>query len=247
MFYNTQLYNDTKYLPVKEEPDYTYSNAIFTDAQNIIGQRRKQLQKDTVRHVNSAYNFIDINLTRRDARNLLTAVYNDFAYDKFNPDVPQPIYSDNGSQNAVRTYAASFFNYDGTHVFPVFNPTMQGLKYKGSVNAYADLSSVTGMKPNWAYIVASDYTVSHYAGDIYYWNGSAWTLEGANNTDLLDAFTGAWDRMKTYITTNVTPDAEHTAMINGLFDDCLKDNVLRPETLIFGSLVESIAHQLNGT
>ena len=246
MFYNTQLYNDTKYLPVKEEPDYTYSNAVFTDAQAIIQQRRKQLQKDTVRHVNSAYNFIDINLTRRDARNLLTAVYNDFAYDKFNPDVPQPIYSDNGSQNAVRTYAASFFNYDGTHVFPVFNPTMQGLKYKGSVNAYADLSSVTGMKPNWAYIVASDYTVSHYAGDIYYWNGSAWTLEGANNTDLLDAFTGAWDRMKTYITTNVTPDAEHTAMINGLFDDCLKDNVLRPETLIFGSLVESIAHQFNG-
>ena len=52
--------------------------------------------------------------------------------------------------------------------------------------------------------------------------------------------------MKTYITTNVTPDAEHTAMINGLFDDCLKDNVLRPETLIFGSLVESIAHQFNG-
>ena len=246
MFYNTQLYNDTKYLPVKEEPDYTYSNGVFLDAQAIIQQRRKQLQKDTVRFVNATYNFIDINLSRRDARNLLTAVYNDFAYDKFNPDIPQPAYSDNGSQNAVRTYTASFFNYDGTHVFPVFNPTMQGLKYKGSVNTYADLSSITGMKPNWAYIVASDYATNFYAGDIYYWNGSAWTLEGANNTDLLDAFTGAWDRMKTYITTNVSPDAEHTAMINGLFDDCLKDNVLRPETLIFGSLVESIAHQFNG-
>ena len=248
MFYNTQLYNDTKYLPVKEEPDYTYSNAIFTDAQSIIEQRRKQLQRDTVRHVNSAYNFIDINLTRRDARNLLTAVYNDFAYDKFNPDVAAPTYSDNGSQNSVRTYCASFFNYDGTHVFPVFNPTMQGLKYKGSVNAYADLSSITGMKPNWSYIVATDYATNFYAGDIYYWNGTTqlWTLEGANNTDLLDAFTGAWDKMKTYITTNISPDAEHTAMINGLFDDCLKDNVLRPETLIFGSLVESIAHQFNG-
>ena len=246
MFYNTQLYNDTKYLPVKEEPDYTYSNGVFLDAQAIIQQRRKQLQKDTVRFVNATYNFIDINLSRRDARNLLTAVYNDFAYDKFNPDIPQPSYSDNGSQNSVRTYTASFFNYDGTHVFPVFNPTMQGLKYKGSVNTYADLSSVTGQKPNWAYIVATDYATNFYSGDIYYWNGSAWTLEGANNTDLLDAFTGAWDRMKTYITTNVSPDAEHTAMINGLFDDCLKDNVLRPETLIFGSLVESIAHQFNG-
>ena len=246
MFYNTQLYNDTKYLPVKEEPDCTYSNGVFLDAQAIIQQRRKQLQKDTVRFVNATYNFIDINLSRRDARNLLTAVYNDFAYDKFNPDIPQPSYSDNGSQNSVRTYTASFFNYDGTHVFPVFNPTMQGLKYKGSVNTYADLSSVTGQKPNWAYIVATDYATNFYSGDIYYWNGSAWTLEGANNTDLLDAFTGAWDRMKTYITTNVSPDAEHTAMINGLFDDCLKDNVLRPETLIFGSLVESIAHQFNG-
>ena len=247
IFYNTQLYNDTKYLPVLEEPNYTIaSSATFIDAQNIIGQRRSLLQKDTVRHVNAAYNFIDANLTRRDARNLLTAVYNDFAYDKFNPDIPQPSYSDNGSQNAVRTFTASFFNYDGTHVFPVFNPQMQGLKYKGSVNTFADLSSITGMKPNYAYIVATDLTVSNFAGDIYYWNGSAWTLEGTNDTTLLDAFVGSWDRMRDYIVTNLSPDAEHTAMINGLFNDCLKDNVLRPETLIFGSLVESIAHQFNG-
>ena len=247
IFYNTQLYNDTKYLPVLEEPNYTIaSSATFIDAQNIIGQRRSSLQKDTVRHVNAAYNFIDANLTRRDARNLLTAVYNDFAYDKFNPDIPQPSYSDNGSQNAVRTFTASFFNYDGTHVFPVFNPQMQGLKYKGSVNTFADLSSITGMKPNYAYIVATDLTVSNFAGDIYYWNGSAWTLEGTNDTTLLDAFVGSWDRMRDYIVTNLSPDAEHTAMINGLFNDCLKDNVLRPETLIFGSLVESIAHQFNG-
>ena len=246
IFYNTQLYNDTKYLPVLQEPDYTYSDAVFTDAQLVIDQRRKSLQKDTVRFVNSEYNFLDVNLTRRDARNLLTAVYNDFAYDKFNPDVPQPTYSDNGSQNAVRTFTASFFNFDGTHVFPVFNPTMQGLKYKGSVNTFSDLSNVTGMKPNYAYIVATDLAVSNFAGDIYYWNGTQWTLEGTNNTDLLDSFTGAWDRMRDYIITNMSPDAEHTAMINGLFNDCLKDNVLRPETLIFGSLVESIAHQFNG-
>ena len=246
IFYETQLYNDTKYLPVKEEPDYSYSATTFVDAQNVLQTRRKQLQKDTVRYVNATYNFLDINLTRRDASNLLTAVYNDFAYDKFNPDVPQPSYSDNGSQNAVRTFTASFFNYDGTHVFPVFNPTMQGLKYKGSVNSYSDLGNVTGMKPNYAYIVATNLAVSNYAGDIYYWNGTTWVLEGANNTDLLDSFTGAWDRMRDYIITNLSPDAEHTAMINGLFNDCLKDNVLRPEVLVFGSLVESIAHQFNG-
>ena len=246
IFYKTQIFNDTKYLPVKTEPDYTYSEAPFTDAQAIIEQRRKQLQKDTVRFVNAEYDFIDINLTRRDARNLLTAVYNDFAYDKFDPDVPVPSYSDNGSQNAVRTYTSSFFDYDGTHVFPVFNPTMQGLKYKGSVAQLSDLASITGMKPNYAYIVATDLTTSFYAGNIYYWDGSTWVLEGANNTDLLDAFVGAWDRMRDYIVNNISPNSEHSLMVEGLFNDCLKDNILRPQTLIFGSLVESIAHQFNG-
>jgi hypothetical protein len=133
-------------------------------------------------------------------------------------------------------------------VFPVFNPSDStlGLKYKGSVNAYSDLGNLTGMKPKWSYIVATDYATNFYAGDIYYWNGSTWVGAGTNNTDLLDAFTGAWSRMKTYINTNLSPDVEHQNMVTGLFDDCLKDNVLRPETLVFGSLVESIAHQFNG-
>ena len=248
IFYKTQVFNDTKYLPVKIEPDYAYSQAVFTDAQAVIGQRRKSLQKDTVRYVNAAYDFIDIPLTRRDARNLLTAVYNDFAYDKFDPDVAAPTYSDNGSQNAVRTFTASFFNYDGTHVFPVFNPTRQGLKYKGSVEQLSDLSSITGMKPNWAYIVATDYSTNFYAGNIYYWdnNISDWVLDGANNTDLLDAFVGSWNRMRDYIVNNLSPNSEHSLMVEGLFNDCLIDNVLRPQTLIFGALVESIAHQFNG-
>ena len=243
IFYKTQLYSDTKYLPVKEEPDYTYSNSTFTDAQNIIAQRRKSLTKDTVRHVNSAYNFIDINLTRRDARNLITALQNDFKYEDAQAVVPG--YQSNGSQQSVRTFAATLFDFDGTHVFPVFNPTMQGLKYKGSINTVGDLP-LSGMKPNWAYIVATDYATNYYAGDIYYFNGTTWIGAGTNNTDLLDAFTGAWDRMRTYITTNLSPDSEHSLMIEGLLNDCLKDNVLRPETLIFGSLVESIAHQFNG-
>ena len=246
IFYKTQIFKDTKYLPVKTEPDYEYSPSVFTDAQAVIQQRRKELQKDTVRYVNATYDFLDINLTRRDARNLLTAVINDFAYDKFDPDVPVPTYSDNGSQNAVRTFTASFFNYDGTHVFPVFNPTRQGLKYKGSVAQLSDLASITGQKPNWAYIVATDLSTSFYAGNIYYWNGSTWVLEGANNTDLLDAFVGSWDRMRDYIVNNLSPNSEHDLMVEGLFNDCLKDNVLRPETLVFGALVESIAHQFNG-
>ena len=246
IFYKTQLYNDTKYLPVKEEPDYTYSESTFVDALNIIGQRREGLQKDTVRFVNAAYDFIDINLTRRDARNLLTAVQNDFKYEDL--QVPVPSYTSNGNQNAVRTFTSSLFDYDGTHVFPVFNPSdaTLGLKYKGSVNDVADLGSITGMKPNWAYIVATDYATNYYAGDIYYWNGIQFINAGANNTDLLDAFVGSWDRMRTYIVNNLSPDGDHSAMVEGLFNDCLKDNVLRPNTLVFGSLVESIAHQFNG-
>ena len=246
IFYKTQIFKDTKYLPVKTEPDYEYSPSVFTDAQSVLEQRRKQLQKETVRYVNATYDFIDINLTRRDARNLLTALVNDFAYDKFDPDVPTPTYTDNGSQNAIRTYTASFFNFDGTHVFPVFNPTRKGLKYKGSVAQLSDLASITGQKPNWAYIVATDLTTSFYAGNIYYWNGSTWVLDGANNTDLLDAFVGSWNRMRDYIVNNLSPNSEHTLMIEGLFNDCLIDNVLRPETLLFGALVESIAHQFNG-
>ena len=244
IFYNTQLYNDTKYLPVKEEPDYTYSVATFTDALNVIEQRKKNLQKDTVRFVNATYDFIDINLTRRDASNLLTAVMNDFKYEDL--QVPAPSYTTNGNQNAVRTFTSSLFNYDGTHVFPVFNAPIQGLKYKGSVNDVADLGSLTGMKPNWAYIVATDYSTNFYAGDIYYWNGIQFVNAGPNNTDLLDAFTGSWDRMRTYLVNNLSPDGDHSAMIEGLFNECLKDNVLRPNTLVFGSLVESIAHQFNG-
>ena len=244
IFFLTQINNDTKYLPVKTEPDYSYSDAVFTDAQDILAQRRKGLQKDTVRYVNATYNFLDINLTRRDARNLLTALQNDFKY--VDTQAVGPSYQTNGNQNAIRTFTATFFDYDGTHVFPVFNPTMQGLKYKGSVVDVAALSSITGQKPNWAYIVATDFTTNLYAGNIYYWNGSTWVLEGANNTDLLDAFTGSWDRMRDYLVNNLSPDSDHTAMIQALFDNCLKSNVLKPDTLVFGSLVESIAHQFNG-
>ena len=246
IFYETQLYNDTKYLPILEEP--TYLDPIFEDAKNIIGQRRTELQYQTVGFVGKTYKYIDINLTRRDAKNLLTAVSNDFKYEKFNPDILTPTYQDEGSSNAVMTYTAAFFDWNGRHNFPVFNPTSQGLKYQGSVAQLSDLSGITGMKPNQAYIVASDYATNYYAGNIYYWDGNIndWVLDGANNTDLLDAFTGAWDRMRTNIVNNYSPNSEHSLMVEGLFNDCLKDNVLRPNTLIFGSLVESIAHQFNG-
>jgi hypothetical protein len=243
IFYKTQLYNDTKELPLLEEP--TYLNPVFTDAKNILGQVREALQYETVSFVGKTYKFIDLNLTRRDAKNLLTAVSNDFKYQKYDPDVAAPTYTDFGSSNATMTYTAAFFDFKGAHVFPVFNPTLQGLKYQGSVAQLSDLSAITGMKLNHSYIVATDYATNYYAGNIYYWNGTTWALEGANNTDLLDAFTGAWDRMRNYIV-GIAPNSQHALMVEGLFNDCVKDNILRPNTLVFGSLVESIAHQFNG-
>ena len=247
IFYKTQIYNDTKYLPAKEEPNYDYSGADFIDAQAVIKQNRETLAFDTVRYVGSTYKYIDINLTRRDARNLLTAIQNDFKYENVN--VPAPSYQTNGNSNATMTYTAAFFDFNGRHVFPVFNPTNPGLKYQGSVQGPVSngaLAALTGMKPNHAYIVADDMTVSHFAGTVYYWDGTQWQLDGPNNTDLLDSFTGAWEQMRSYIVGNLSPDGDHSAMLNGLFNDCLKGNILRPDTLTFGSLVESIAHQFNG-
>ena len=244
IFYSTQLYNDTKYLPLLEEP--TYLNPVFADAQNILAQQRQALQYQTVGYVGKTYKFIDLNLTRRDAKNLLTAVTNDFKYQKYDSTIATPTYTDAGSSNATMTYTAAFFDFQGRHVFPVFNPTKQDLKYQGSVSLLSDLAAKTGMKLNHSYIVATDYATNYYAGNIYYWNGTTWVLDGVNNTDLLDAFTGAWDRMRTNIVTNYSPDSQHSLMVEGLFNDCLKDNILRPRTLVFGSLVESIAHQFNG-
>lgn len=248
IFYLTQIYKDTKYLPVKQEPDYEYAGDEFVNAQFILEENKIYLAFDTVRYVSAEYGFINLPLTRRDAANLLRAVSNDFRYEDGQKFLA-PSYSGSiaiGSQNATRTFVTGFFDWKGQHTFPVFNSTKQELKYKGSVAALGDLASITGQKPNQAYIVATDYATNYYAGNIYYWNGSSWILDGPNNTELLDAFTGSWDRMRTYIVNNLSPNSAHSLMIEGLFNDCIKDNILRPNVLIFGSLVESIAHQFNG-
>jgi len=133
----------------------------------------------------------------------------------------------------------------------VFNPQTQGLIFKGTVadisarNALQSDPNVT-LKKNHAYIVSTDANVNFYAGTIYYWNGSAWIDDGPNNTDLLYAFYATWDHMRDFIKTNYAPDADHETFIDLLFNECLKDNVLKPDVLTFGSLVESIAHQFNG-
>jgi len=252
IFYLTQINNDTTYLPVKEEPDYSWIPDIVSDVSSILEFNKIDLAFDTVRYVNATYKYIDINLTRRDGLNLLKAIEQDFK--TLNPQGPPASddYLENGDRQRTRAYTAALFDFNGNQAFPVFNATTPGLRYQSSVQRSAgDATDVDGAipladrKPYYAYIVATDLNTSFYAGDIYYWDGTQWIFDGPNNTDLLDAFTGAWERMRDYLVT-LSPDADHTAMINGLIDDCLIDNVLRPETLTFGSLVESIAHQFNG-
>ena len=183
-------------------------------------------------------------MTRRDAGNLLQTIVNDVKF--INPNTNQ-----RGSTKATRTFSQSFFDQKGQHVFPVFNSTTSGLSFKGVVpdisarNALQSDPNVS-LKKNHAYIVSTDTNVNFYAGTIYYWNGSAWIDDGANNTDLLYAFYATWDRIRDFIIANYSPDALHSSFIEILFNECLKDNILRPNVLTFGSLVESIAHQFNG-
>jgi len=238
MFYETLINNDTKYLDVREEPDLDWVGIDYTNALNVLKQRKIELSFDVVKYVNATYKYIDIPLTRRDTINFLTAFTNDFLY-------TNPSAGTTGSQQATRTFAASFFDYKGDHVFPVFNSNTPYLKFKGTKANIGELPGIGQALVNDAYIVADDISVSYYKGDIYYWNGAIWFNDGPNNTNLLDAFVSSFVKIRDVVST-YTVDPTTILMIQGLIDDCIIDNLLRPDTLVFGSLVESIAHQFNG-
>jgi hypothetical protein len=113
-----------------------------------------------------------------------------------------------------------------------------------------DPASADFSQKKWdTFIASTNNNGNRYVGDIHYWTGTTWSAAGAvgaNNTDLLDSFTGAWTQMKTYINNNIAPDQEHRDMVTELIDNVIIDSVIRPDFLVFGSLVESIAHQFNG-
>ena len=241
IFYYSLINNTTKDLPVKEQPPIGWVTKDFVDAQNVLAENRVDLAADTVRFVGSEYRYVDLYLSRRDAGNIIQALVNDFEFINTSPASGK-----GGSSKSTLTVTASFFDYKGELVFPVFNPNASGLIFKGSLENVAARNALTDQKPNWAYIVADNYAVNHWEGTVYYWDGNAWVNAGANNTDLLESFVGCWDKMRSYIVAELAPDVDHENMVNALMNTCLKDNILRPDTLIFGALVESIAHQFNG-
>lgn len=80
-----------------------------------------------------------------------------------------------------------------------------------------------------------------YKGDrVFDPNGYA----GVGKT-LLNSFTISFDRMRNYIVNNFSPTVAETAMLDGLVTDVTKQTIISPQTLNFGSLIESLGHQFN--
>jgi hypothetical protein len=219
------------YLPAAQEPDLSWVNTTFVNNREIINDNIANLQRTTIAYVNSEYDFIDETLTRRDALNFLRSITNDFR---------------EGTQTGTRIFTSGLFNYRGKHVFSVFNPTTVGLNYVGSVAGpgTANLPAGATVEINDAYIVYSS-VANVYDGTIYYWDGSAWTSDGANDITLLNAFTDSWDRMRNTIKADFSLTAGEEAMLDGLIDDVLIASVRNPRIINFGSLVESLSHQFN--
>jgi hypothetical protein len=220
--------NSLQELPGARKPDLSWVSTVYRNSKEVIEKNVKSLKKLTVAFVNSEYNFIDDSLTRRDARNLITAISNDFKL---------------GRQTGTRIFTAGLFNFQGKHVFSVFNPNTVGLNYIGSYASTTAVSATT-VNVNDAIIV---YTSPNnlYEGTVYYSNGSAWVSDGANDIDLLNAFTGSFNHIRTYIKDNITTSAANETMLDGLIDDVLIDSVRNPNIINFGSLVESLSHQFN--
>lgn len=69
--------------------------------------------------------------------------------------------------------------------------------------------------------------------------------ESAGSGTLLEAFVDSFNFIRTFIEDNLITTGGETIMLNGLLDEVLVRTLSDPETLTFGSLIESIAHQFN--
>ena len=225
-------YNDLQYIQAPIIPDTSWVDIDYINARDVIDANTEELKKKIVGFVNSEFNFIDVNLTRRDTRNLLTSISNDIR---------------TGGQTGTRIFAAGLFSFKGTHVFSVFNPSRPGLKLIDRV-VDGNLPDGSTNDINDAYIVyPSGQTgqINTYDGNIYYWNGEAFVVDGANDVDLLNSFTRSFEHIADYINTNVITDENYRQKIDTLVNDVLIASLHNPRVIRFGSLVESLSHQFN--
>jgi hypothetical protein len=209
-----------------------YANTVaqsITDArEDIINDMWEQVFGTFVEGLN--YN-INEEFTRRDASNFLQAIYYDLI---------------SAGQTSSRNFAAGFFDYKGDHVFKVFNPVNPTTVYLGSLDDVSKLPSANSVIANSAYIIydALETPINIYKGSIYVSNGTSWTNTGMNDITLLDSFIFAFNRMKAYML-SLTADPAEENMINILIDRIVIQTLLNPSKLVFGSLIESLAHQFN--
>ena len=245
IFYNALFYNTPQELGPTIKPNFDWEeDKKFKFAKDILDNNRTKLQREVQRFITSTYKFIDLPKTYRDSGNFLKIISNDFRY-------IDPALGTEGSDKASRSFAGALFNIDAQHVFPVFNPPLafanwRKLRFKGTVASAVERDALTGMKRWDAYIIPINNNGDRYKGEIFYWTGVTWASAGQNNTDLLDSFVKAWERMRDYINTNVATQQVQRTMVTELIDNVIIDSVVRPNFLVFGSLVESIAHQFNG-
>lgn len=206
----------------------TAANAIDSVRGDIIDDMWEQVYGTYVEGLGYE---IDEALTRRDANNFIQSIYYDLV---------------SAGQTSSRNFVAGFFDYKADHVFKVFNPDDANTVYLGSIDNVLDLPDANTVEPNSAYIVydSLETPINIYKGDIYVSDGNTWTNTGENDVTLLESFVFAFNRMKTYMLT-LTSDPDEQAMISVLIDDIISRTLLNPSKLLFGSLIESLAHQFN--
>lgn len=204
-------------------------------AAEIIDLNRSDIINDMWEQVYGTYILgqglgVDETLTRRDANNFIQSIYYDLL---------------SGGQTSSRNFSAGFFDYKGDHVFTVFNPPDANAVYVDSIDNVLNLPAASSVAPNSAYIIYDSGSLPNniYEGDIYMSNGVSWTNIGPNDASLLEAFAFSFNRMRSYMLTLVADPAEQT-MINTLVDLIIR-TLLKPSKLLFGSLIESLAHQFN--
>lgn len=218
---------------VKPEKDVliyanTAAQAIYSAKEDIIDDMWEQVYGTYV--VGLGYD-INEEFTRRDAGNFIQSIYYDLI---------------SAGQTGSRNFVAGFFDYKGDHVFSVFNPPEPSSVYVASVSDVSDLPAANTVEPNSAYIVYDplETPINIYKGDVYVSDGTTWSNTGENDTTLLDSFIFAYNRMKSYMLT-LTLDTDEQAMISVLIDNIISKTLLNPSKLLFGSLIESLAHQFN--
>lgn len=199
----------------------TFADDIIASSNNIIDYVWSELD-------GLGYD-VNEELTRRDANNLLLSISNDFKV---------------GEQKGTKIFTAGLFNYEGRHVFSVFEPSTSNLRFIGTVASVGDLPAGSTVEINDAYIVYTNAS-NFYDGSIYFWDGTDWVLDGPNDITLLNAFLDSFDKIREYIVDNLSPTTPEELMLDGLIDDVLKTSLKTPNVVNFGSLIESLSHQFN--